>query len=89
MKLAINEWLNQIKPLKLKKQGRKSKSIFRYGFDHLRSILLNLEQKPDEFWHTLQFLSATQKRSIHPLKLADAWFSGFNSPTPFCDWRLD
>lgn len=57
--ILTGEWLNHIKPLKLKKHGRKAKSIFRYGFDHLRNIVLNLEQKMDEFLHTLQFLSGT------------------------------
>lgn len=33
------------------------KSIFRYGFDHLRNIVLNLEQKIDDFLNILQFLS--------------------------------
>jgi hypothetical protein len=57
--ILTGEWLNHIKPLKLKKHGRKAKSLFRYGFDYLRNILLNLEQKPDEFWHALHFLSGT------------------------------
>lgn len=57
--ILTGEWLNQIKPLKLKKHGRRAKSIFRYGFDHLRNIVFNLEQRTDEFLHTLQFLSGT------------------------------
>ncbi|HEY9697625.1 MAG TPA: IS4 family transposase, partial [Trichocoleus sp.] len=43
----------------IKKHGRRAKSIFRYGFDHLRQILLNLEVFADEFFHVLQFLSCT------------------------------
>ncbi len=57
--VLTGEWLNQIRPLKLKKHGRRAKSIFRYGFDHLRNIVLNLEQKTDEFLNALQFLSGT------------------------------
>lgn len=53
------QWLHEIKPLKLKKHGRKAKSIFRYGFDHLRRIVLNLEQEADRFVHALKFLSCT------------------------------
>ena len=53
------EWLHQLKPLKIKKHGRKHKSIFRYGFDHLRRIVLNLEQKFAQFRNALQFLSCT------------------------------
>lgn len=57
--VLTGEWLNHIKPLKLKKHGRKAKSIFRYGFDYLRNIVLNFEQKTDEFLRVLQFLSGT------------------------------
>lgn len=53
------QWLHQTKPLKLKKHGRKAKSIFRYGFDHLRRIFLNLEQETDGFFNALKFLSCT------------------------------
>lgn len=57
--ILVGEWLNQHKPLKLKKHGRKAKSIFRYGLDHLRNILLNLDQKMSEFIDVLHFLSCT------------------------------
>jgi hypothetical protein len=57
--MLTGEWLNHIKALKLKKHGRRAKSIFRYGFDHLRNIMLNLEEKTDEFLNVLQFLSGT------------------------------
>lgn len=53
------EWLHKVKPLTIKKHGRRAKSIFRYGFDHLRTIVLNLEQKMDDFREVLQFLSCT------------------------------
>jgi hypothetical protein len=53
------EWWHQLKPLGLKKHGRRAKSLFCYGFDHLRNIVLNLEQKEDEFLNVLQFLSCT------------------------------
>lgn len=38
---------------------RTAKSIFRYGFDHLRNIVFDLEQRTDEFLHVVQFLSST------------------------------
>ena len=57
--MLTGEWLHQIKPLTLKKHGRRAKSMFRYGFDHIRTIVLNLEQKADEFVEVLQFLSCT------------------------------
>ena len=53
------QWLSQIKPISVKKHGRKAKSIFRCGFDYLRRILLNLEQHQPNFCLTLQFLSCT------------------------------
>jgi hypothetical protein len=53
------EWLHHLKPLTLKKHGRRAKRLFRYGFDHLRNIVLNLERKGDEFLDVLQFLSCT------------------------------
>lgn len=57
--VLTGKWLHQLKPLKLKKHGRKVKSLFRYGFDHLRSIVLNVEQKLTEFVNALQVLSCT------------------------------
>jgi Transposase DDE domain len=53
------QWLSKLKPISLKKHGRKAKSIFRYGFDYLRHILLNLEQHQADFCQSLQFLSCT------------------------------
>lgn len=55
----VGEWLHQLKPLTIKKHGRKAKSLFRYGFDYLRNIMLNLEQKMPEFLDVLHFLSCT------------------------------
>jgi hypothetical protein len=52
-------WLHQSKPLKLKSHGRREKSLFRYGFDHIRNIVLNLDEKMAEFLEILQFLSCT------------------------------
>jgi hypothetical protein len=53
------QWLTEQKPIKIKKHGRKQASVFRYGFDYLRHILLNLEQHEADFCHSLQFLSCT------------------------------
>jgi hypothetical protein len=52
-------WLHEQKPISIKKHGRKAKSIFRYGFDYLRHIFLNLEENQTNFCHSLQFLSCT------------------------------
>ncbi len=53
------EWLVQQQAIPIKKHGRKAKSIFRSGLDHLRRTLLNLEQFMDEFLQMLQFLPCT------------------------------
>ncbi len=55
--IKTGERLHQHQPLKIKKQGRLAKSIFRYGFDYLRSIFVDLDLKHDLFIHSLQFLS--------------------------------
>jgi len=57
--ILTGEWLQEVKPLSIKKHGRRAKSIFRYGFDHLRHIVLNLEEKTNDFRDVLQFLSCT------------------------------
>lgn len=57
--IKTGEWLHQHHPIKLKKHGRLAKSVFRYGFDYLRSIVTDLDLKHHEFLHALQFLSCT------------------------------
>lgn len=51
--------LHQHNPLKLKSHGRRKKSLFRYGFDYIPNVVLNLDQKMAEFLEVLQFLSCT------------------------------
>lgn len=53
----IGEWLAQEKPLKVKKHGRLEKSVFRYGFDFLREVLINFQ--PVQFKRLVSFLSCT------------------------------
>lgn len=57
--IKTGEWLHRHQPIKIKKHGRKAKSIFRHGLDYLRSIVTDLDLKQDEFIHSLQFLSCT------------------------------
>ena len=45
----VGEWLALTKPIKIKNHGRKAKSLFRYGLDHLQYVLLNINQKAQEF----------------------------------------
>lgn len=37
----VGIYLHQIKPIKIKKHGRKAKSIFKYELDYIASVLLN------------------------------------------------
>jgi hypothetical protein len=46
-------WRNEIKPIKIKKHGRKAMSLFRYGLDFLRKI----------FFHPLSFTKEISKIS--------------------------
>lgn len=57
--MKMGQWLHSHSPLKVKKHGRLSKSIFRYGLDYLRSIVTDLDLKHDDFLHSLKFLSCT------------------------------
>jgi len=57
--LRSGQWLHQAKPLPLKSHGRRAKSLFRYGLDYLRSIVLNLDHKFEQFLEAVQFLSCT------------------------------
>lgn len=55
----VGQWLHQQEPLKIKKHGRLSKSIFRYGLDFLRATLFDIQLKMDDFQISLTFLSCT------------------------------
>lgn len=57
--ILIGEWLHEQIPLKIKKHGRRAKSIFRYGLDPLRAIVLDIDLKQNEFINCLNFLSCT------------------------------
>lgn len=53
-------WLQQWQPIKIKKHGRRAKSLFRLGLDYLRHLVLN-SSAPNEsdFCQSLQLLSCT------------------------------
>jgi hypothetical protein len=57
--LRTGEWLAQSNPIPIKNHGRKLVSTFRYGLDHIRHIVLNLETTSAQFSQTFQFLSCT------------------------------
>ena len=58
---VVGEWLSRQKALKIKKHGRKAKSIFRMGLNHLRRILCNLSDRLQQiaFRQVTQLLSCT------------------------------
>ena len=60
----VGEWLAQAEPLRLnkvKKHGRKAKSLFRHGLDYLRRIVCNLTSFAQQaaFRRVIQLLSCT------------------------------
>lgn len=57
--LLIGEWEQTQKPIAIKKHGRRAKSLFRYGLDRLRNIVLNLAVKERDFCWATTFLSCT------------------------------
>ena len=46
---VTGEWAQNQKPIRIKKHGRKAVSIFRYGLDILREIVLNISEKLKDF----------------------------------------
>ena len=53
----LGEVLNEQKPIKVKNHGRKAKSFFRYGFDCIRNILLNIHTRQQEYLNILGVFS--------------------------------
>jgi len=56
----VGAWLHDRKPIRLKKHQRPAKSVFRYGFDQIRNLLFNPQDKQEElhqalrlFWNAL------------------------------------
>lgn len=52
----VGEWIAQTQPLKIKKHGRKEKSFFRYGLDHLQYVLLNIQDQIQDFFACIWML---------------------------------
>ena len=69
---AVGVWLAQQKPLNIKKHGRAAKSLFRYGFDHVRHIIVNITHELPAFHAVLQCLVGANNRwEEMPLKRQD------------------
>ena len=43
----VGIYLHAIMPVKIKAHGRKAKSIFKYGLNHIAQVLLNAQNKDD------------------------------------------
>ena len=58
----LGEVLNDVKPIAIKKHGRRAKSIFRTGFDSIRSILLNISERFEDYLNIIKlFMTSTVK----------------------------
>ncbi len=70
---VTGEWLNEIKPIKIKKHGRKAISIFRYGLDCLRETIFNISSNLPTFRKLVRlFCCQADNHSLlagRPLKL--------------------
>ncbi len=55
----VGLWLAQRKPIRVKGHGRKARSVFRVGLDHLRGVLLNWPYRGKEFGRCLHALQIT------------------------------
>ena len=55
----VGAWLNEIKPIQIKKHQRPAKSVFRYGFDWIRHLLFNPKDKQHELQQLLTLLRNT------------------------------
>jgi Transposase DDE domain len=55
----VGAWLNEIKPIRIKKHQRPAKSVCRYGFDWIRHLLFNPKDKQDELQQLLTLLRNT------------------------------
>ena len=52
----VGAWLNDQKPIRIKKHQRPEKSVFRYGFDLIRNALFNPQDKQEELSEVLMLL---------------------------------
>ena len=52
----VGAWRHAVKPIRIKKHERLARSIFRYGFDWIRHVVLNPDEKRESFTHILTLL---------------------------------
>jgi hypothetical protein len=68
---AVGGWLAQQKPLKIKKHGRLAKRLFRYGFDHLRHLMITITDRLQNVHNVIRVLEDAQpsgdQQQDHPI----------------------
>ena len=52
----VGAWRHVVKPIRIKKPERPARSIFRYGFDWIRHVVLNPDERRESFTHILTLL---------------------------------
>jgi len=52
----VGAWRHVVKPIRITKHERLARSIFRYGFDWIRHVVLNPDEKRASFTHILTLL---------------------------------
>jgi hypothetical protein len=52
----VGAWLDDQKPIRIKKHQRPAKSVFRYGFDWIRNAIFNPQDKQAELRQVLLLL---------------------------------
>lgn len=55
----VGEWLHAVKPIVVKKHGRRAISLFRLGLDHLRRILVQISNRSTDLGAAIKVLSCT------------------------------
>lgn len=58
---------NAVEPIEIKSHGDRAKSIFRHGYDYMRALIINLNDRVDEFFESLSII-ITGKLSQWKLK---------------------
>lgn len=68
---VTGQWRNEIKEIKIKKHGRKEVSLFRYGLDYLRGILLNISENRHRFYEIVRISLQPLLYQNIPLKTSE------------------
>ncbi len=46
----------EVEPIKIKSHGDRAKSIFRHGYDYLRRLMINIQERKAEFIASLSII---------------------------------